>query len=311
LKLASQTLTVSAAWKSADCDGDGLTNQEEKTGIDDPSTLAKPNGKITKPFNKDTDGDGVSDGQEALDGTDPNDPCSLKLASQTLEPNSAWKAADCDGDGLTNQEEKTGIDNPSTPANPNGKITDPLNKDTDGDGVTDAQEAIDGTEPNDPCKSNPIHVTLPFSARFLSGDCDGDGLTNGTEWGSNPTSPSDGNNNGIPDYLETGKAVITGEEIDIYNSISPNGDGENDVFVIGNIGNYPDNTVSIYNRWGVAVYEVDGYGQNDKVFKGISEGRVTIKPAEQLPEGTYFYIIRYTISTGEEKRRSGYLYIKR
>jgi gliding motility-associated-like protein len=276
LKLASQTLAVSTAWKSADCDADGLSNQEEKTGIDDPSTPANPNGKITDPFNKDTDGDGVTDGQEALDGTNPNDPCSLLVKNQTLPTGAIWNTADCDGDGVTNSKEKQ-----------------------------------DSTDLNDSCESNPSHVTLPFSDTFLAGDCDGDGLTNGAEWGSNPTSPQDLDNNGIPDFLETGKTVIIGEEIDIYNSISPNGDGDNDVFVIGNIENYPDNTVSIYNRWGLMVYEVDGYGQNDKVFKGISEGRVTIKPAEQLPAGTYFYIIRYTISTGEEKRRSGYLYIKR
>jgi gliding motility-associated-like protein len=109
--------------------------------------------------------------------------------------------------------------------------------------------------------------------------------------------------------------VLIGSPIDdgveIFNSVSPNGDGDNDVFVIRNIENYPSNTVSIYNRWGVLVYEVDGYGQNDKVFKGISEGRVTVQQSEELPEGTYFYILRYVNFVGEEKQRSGYLYIKR
>ena len=180
-KLSSQTLPTSAAWKSADCDGDGLTNQEEKTGVDDPSTPANPGGKITDPLNKDSDGDGVSDAQEALDGTNPNDPCSFKLSSQTLPTSAAWKSADCDGDGLTNQEEKTGVDDPSTPANPGGKITDPLNKDSDGDGVSDAQEALDGTNPNDPCSFKLSSQTLPTSAAWKSADCDGDGLTNQEE----------------------------------------------------------------------------------------------------------------------------------
>lgn len=43
-----------------DSDGDGLTNLEETTGIDDPSTTCVPNG-ITDPNNVDTDGDGVND----------------------------------------------------------------------------------------------------------------------------------------------------------------------------------------------------------------------------------------------------------
>jgi gliding motility-associated-like protein len=349
--ISSITVPTGNAWNDADCDNDGLTNGEETIGIDNPLTPANPNGKITDPLNKDTDGDGVTDAQEAIDGTNPNDQCSFKLSSQTLTPSNAWKAADCDADGLTNQEEKTGIDDPSTPANPNGKITDPLNKDTDGDGVTDGQEAIDGTNPNDacslkltsqtlptsnawnnadcdgdgvtngqekidgtnpnnPCDSKPIHVTLPFSSSFLAGDCDGDGLSNGNELGKIATSPQDIDKNGVPDYLEMTKYTPGSEELEVYNSVSPNGDGDNDTFIIRNIENYPNNTVSIYNRWGVKVFEVDGYGQ-DKVFRGISEGRVTVQKSEELPEGTYFYILRYANTSGEEKQRSGYLYIKR
>jgi gliding motility-associated-like protein len=108
-----------------------------------------------------------------------------------------------------------------------------------------------------------------------------------------------------------GKAVTISDEIEIFNSISPNGDGDNDVFIIGNIENYPDNTVSIYNRWGLMVYEVDGYGQNDKIFTGIFKGSGLIQLGEELPEGTYLYSIRYVNSSGQEKQRSGYLYIKR
>jgi len=45
-----------------DSDGDGLTDAEEEVIGTDPE-------------NPDTDGDGVSDGQEVIDGTDPLDPC--------------------------------------------------------------------------------------------------------------------------------------------------------------------------------------------------------------------------------------------
>ena len=73
----------------------------------------------------------------------------------------------------------------------------------------------------------------------------------------------------------------------------------------------PENNVSIYNRWGIVVYDVDGYGQDNKYFKGVSEGRITINSQDELPIGTYFYIIKYKNNNGEQKQRSGYLYINR
>ena len=183
--------------------------------------------------------------------------------------------------------------------------------DSDGDGVTDKQERLDGTSPTNPCDSVSAHRTLPLGNGFLTGDCDGDGLSNEEEIGLNPAQPQDNDKNGVADYLEMTHYSDKPGEIEIYNSVSPNGDGDNDLFVIRNIENYPNNTVRIYNRWGVLVYEVDGYGQNDKVFRGVSNGRVTIQQSEELPEGTYFYILRYANTAGEEKQRSGYLYIKR
>ena len=59
---------------TVDTDQDGLFDCEELTGIDNGLSSANPNGNITDPNNPDTDGDGVDDGQEALNGTDPNDP---------------------------------------------------------------------------------------------------------------------------------------------------------------------------------------------------------------------------------------------
>jgi gliding motility-associated-like protein len=183
--------------------------------------------------------------------------------------------------------------------------------DSDGDGVTDLQEALDGTDPNNPCSSKPSSITLPFSQNFLFGDCDGDGLTNGQEIGLNPKVPFDTNNNGIPDYLENNNYKLSEDDLEIFNSLSPNGDGNNDVFVVRGIENYLDNTLTVLNRWGVQVYEVTGYGQNGNFFKGYSDGRHTINRDIQLPEDTYFYILRYVNKAGVEKQRSGYLYLKR
>jgi len=98
------------------------------------------------------------------------------------------------------------------------------------------------------------------------------------------------------------------DDIIVYNAVSPNGDGVNDTFHLAGIKNFPDNTVEVYNRWGVRVFETKGYDESDNVFAGYSDGRVTIKRGEKLPTGTYFYIIRYNNGQkGVEK--SGYLYI--
>uniref|UniRef100_UPI0025C0F193 gliding motility-associated C-terminal domain-containing protein n=1 Tax=Flavobacterium sp. UBA6135 TaxID=1946553 RepID=UPI0025C0F193 len=102
--------------------------------------------------------------------------------------------------------------------------------------------------------------------------------------------------------------------IEVYNAMSPNGDGLNDVFYIENINNnecYTDNTVEIYNRWGVLVFETRGYDNNTRVFRGVSEGRATLNKSAELPTGTYFYIIQYKTVEGSTVSKEGWLYLTR
>jgi gliding motility-associated-like protein len=68
----------------------------------------------TDPLNPDTDGDGVLDGTEVSDGTNPIDPCSLLIASQTVTPSETWNDSDCDSDGISNGIE---VQNGSDPFN--------------------------------------------------------------------------------------------------------------------------------------------------------------------------------------------------
>ena len=53
------------------------------------------------------------------------------------------------------------------------------------------------------------------------------------------------------------RAVITikilAEEFEIFNAVTPNDDGAHDYFEIKGIQNYPNNSVQIFNRWGVLV----------------------------------------------------------
>lgn len=81
--------------------------------------------------------------------------------------------------------------------------------------------------------------------------------------------------------------------------ITPNGDGQNDLFTVKGIEAYPDNLLTIYNRWGNVVYKRENY---------LNEWRGTNTSDEQLPEGTYFAILEIN---GRDIVLNGYVEIRR
>ena len=100
--------------------------------------------------------------------------------------------------------------------------------------------------------------------------------------------------------------------VEVFDIMTPgDGDGLNDVFVIRGLDKYPNNTVIIYNRWGVLVFETRGYGLNNNFFTGESNGRVTIEKNKQLPVGTYYYVLEYVNNSGNTVKKAGPLYINR
>ncbi|NOQ93713.1 MAG: CSLREA domain-containing protein [Methylophaga sp.] len=164
----------------SDSDGDGLDDGDEATQGTDPN-------------NPDTDGDGVNDGDEVTQGTDPTNP-------------------DSDADGLNDGDEANRGTDPNNPdtdgdgVNDGGEVTqgtDPTNPDTDGDGVNDGYEVTQGTDPYTP-------------------DTDGDGLNDGDEatQGTDPTNP-DTDGDGVND----GDEVSQGTD---PNNPDTDGDGLND-----------------------------------------------------------------------------------
>ncbi len=111
---------------------------------------------------------------------------------------------------------------------------------------------------------------------------------------------------------ETVTVIVPEDDIIIYTAISPNGDNVNDEFRIIGLSNFPKNTLQIFNRWGVKVFEEDGYEQpGARFFEGISEGRVTINEKKELPVGTYYYTLRYENMSGILVSKAGYLYINK
>jgi len=85
----------------------------------------------------------------------------------------------------------------------------------------------------------------------------------------------------------------------IPEGFSPNGDGSYDVFKILNL-NGLNADVKIFNRWGILVYSNENY-QND--WTGIANQGLVVY-GEELPAGTYFYIIQIE---GEAEPRKDYL----
>ena len=77
--------------------------------------------------------------------------------------------------------------------------------------------------------------------------------------------------------------IIFPPDITIPNVISPNGDDQNDYFVIRNI-EFWSNQLTIYGRWGNKVYEAKNY---------VSQWK-----ADGLPDGTYYYVL--TLNDGKE-----------
>lgn len=81
--------------------------------------------------------------------------------------------------------------------------------------------------------------------------------------------------------LEDDILVKVVEKPIIPNTFTPNGDGVNDFWKIEYLDSYPSVTVNVFNRYGVKVYGSVGYVQ---AWNAILNG-------EQLPVGTYYYVI--------------------
>ncbi len=179
---------------SADPDKDGLTNDQEKEfgtdknnpdtdgdGLSDGEEVLKYK---TNPTKADTDGDGLSDGDEVLKyHTDPlkadTDGDGLSDGDEVLKYHTDPLKADTDGDGLSDGDEVLKYH------------TDPLKADSDGDGLSDGQEVTK-------------YKTDPLKA-----DTDGGSVNDGVEVnrGTNPLDPTDDVPKKEEFKVEVGKSI--------------------------------------------------------------------------------------------------------
>lgn len=79
-------------------------------------------------------------------------------------------------------------------------------------------------------------------------------------------------------------------EIEVPGGVSPNADGYNDNFVVENLEYFPENELTIFNRWGDIVYKATPYLNN---WNGQVNGSMILTGTE-VSDGTYFYILKLT-----------------
>lgn len=77
------------------------------------------------------------------------------------------------------------------------------------------------------------------------------------------------------------------EEIDLEPTtiITPDGDGINDKWLLPDIEKYPDNQVTVVDRWGSVIFARTGYNNESVVWDGRNTSGAIV------PTGTYFYAI--------------------
>ena len=300
----------------ADNDGDPTTNPTDTDGDLIPDYL-----------DIDSDNDGIPDNVEGQTTDEYIPPSGEDLNANGLDD--AYEAngnlgifpVDTDNDLMADYLDEDS-DNDNVPDNIEAHDYDQdgiadvtlIGSDKDNDGLDDSYEGtaqidIDvNDEVNDPYNDLP-NTDGDNESDYRDTDDDDDGIetinedNNGDGDYSNDNEDGDGN----PDYLDQ----VTPEEIEIFNVITPNGDGIHDTLNITGLENYPDNTIRIYNRWGVLVYTTKAYNTQGNVFDGTSTGRVTIQTDNKLPVGTYFYILDYKDTNDNAKTMSGYLYLNK
>jgi outer membrane protein OmpA-like peptidoglycan-associated protein len=211
----------------SDSDKDGLTNDNEiELGTD--------------PYNPDTDGEGLKDGEEVITYyTDPLKPDTdgdlLTDYDEIAKHHTNPIKADTDGDGLNDGEEIT-------------RKTDPNNSDTDGDGLNDGEEVIKyKTKPlvmdTDADGLNDGDEVNKYKTDPMKFDTDSDKLSDGDEFIKYKTNPllADSDSDGLIDNEEVltyksnplladtdGDGINDGIEVNQYktNPLSPDTDND-------------------------------------------------------------------------------------
>ncbi|MCG8410307.1 MAG: gliding motility-associated C-terminal domain-containing protein, partial [Bacteroidales bacterium] len=105
-----------------------------------------------------------------------------------------------------------------------------------------------------------------------------------------------------PQFIDT--TTIKLEEIFTPTGFSPNGDGINDRLKFLGLENAKSNELIIYNRWGTEVFRKKDFSNTEGWDGKNNRGK-------DLPEDTYFYILKVINKKDLEDNYKGYIVIKK
>ncbi|ASV30988.1 T9SS type B sorting domain-containing protein [Maribacter cobaltidurans] len=273
--LATEDLTAD------DTDNDGLNDACDYDDDNDGTPDSEDAFPLDPNEDSDTDDDGVGDNADMdsdNDGTNDNEddfPLDSNEDTDTDGDGTGNNAdSDDDNDGTDDEEDAFPLDvdeDTDTDGDGTGNNAD---LDDDGDGISDEEDAfpLDADEDTD--------TDGDGTGNNSDTDDDADGFTDQEEIESG-TDPLDAES--FPSEEITTEPVAETSKVAPAQAFTPNGDGNNDAWIIPGLENYPNNLVKVFNRWGHLVYEAVSY-QND--WEGFYKNN-----REKLPSGSYLYVI--------------------
>lgn len=101
------------------------------------------------------------------------------------------------------------------------------------------------------------------------------------------------------------ETLLIYQNLSIPNAFSPDNDGVNEYWIIQGLGQFPDHQLTIYSRWETLVLREAPY-KND--WNGELRASYSNSNEQNLPEGTYFYIL--DLGNGQPPLK-GFIYLKR
>ncbi len=279
----SVSVTVTVTDCAVDTDNDGLTDGQEGVLGTDPN-------------NPDTDGDGIQDGEEVTNGTDPLDPCD-PILSLNCNPD----PVDLSVEKTTDRTEALAgeqvvftilLSNLSTDRAIDIEVEDLLDPDFE---YVSHTESLGSYSPDSgiwtilelPGGQEATLIVIVNVSEDLTAFTT---LENTATLVSSVPLDNNNDNNSSIVSVEVSPDVPDNCGIE-FNQFSPNGDGINDLLKVNCIELFPNNTLDIFDRYGNSVFSARGY---DNSWDGRGKNG-------DLPKGTYYYIL--DLGEGQEVRK--------